>query len=88
VLSVEKLRRSSFGVPNPQVTVFSELPDIVQYYMGRWQNLNLISPVDKDLQITSPGTQMFLNDPQALLEGLHNGSYKYLADYDSLQEDT
>ena len=88
ILSVEKLRNCSFGLPSPDVTVFTELPNIIQYYIGRWQNLNLIAPLDKDLQIESPGTTLFQNDPQSLLEGLHNGNYKYLTDYDSLQGET
>ncbi|MFW6415561.1 MAG: NAD-dependent epimerase/dehydratase family protein [Thermodesulfobacteriota bacterium] len=85
ILSVEKLRNSSYGLPNPEVTVFSELPNIIQYYIGRWQNLNLISPLEKDLQIASPGSKEFRDDPQELLQGLHNGYYSYLSDYESLQ---
>ncbi len=86
ILSVEKLKNSSFGLPNPEVNVFTELPNIIQYYIGRWQNLNLISPLDKDLQITSPGTELFQDNPQMLLEGLHNGTYNYLTGYDSLRK--
>ncbi len=86
ILSVEKLRNSSYGVPDPAVTVYTELPDIIQYYIARWQHLNLISPVDKNLLETSPGTNEFQNDPENLLENLHSGKYQYFANYDFLQD--
>ena len=42
-LSCEKLSKSSFVDPNPQATVFSELPSLIKYYIARWEHLNLFS---------------------------------------------
>ena len=42
-LSCEKLKKSSFIDPNPQATVFSELPSLIEYYLARWEHLNLFS---------------------------------------------
>ncbi|WP_291322605.1 NAD(P)-dependent oxidoreductase [Desulfonatronospira sp.] len=86
ILSVERLRNSSFGIPDPEVTIFSELPDIVKYYVARWQHYNLIPIVDKELLQTAPGTRTFQNDPEALLENMHSNTDNYLADFDSLRD--
>ncbi len=42
VLSSEKLRRSSYVDPEPEATIFSELPDLIRYYLPRWRHLNLV----------------------------------------------
>lgn len=88
ILSVEKLRRSSYGIPQSEITVFTELPDILSYYLARWQHFNLISLLDESLVVSSPGTRAFHRDPESLLSGLHNGEYNYLAQFDHLREDT
>lgn len=87
VLSVEKLRRSSYTIPQPEVTIYTDLPNILSYYIARWQNFNLIPPVDENLVVSSPGTKAFQKDPESLLSGLHNGEYNYLANHDLLRED-
>lgn len=86
VLSVDKLSRSSFGIKDRDVSVFTELSHITTYYVARWQQLNLIPAVKKDLLITSPGTSAFQNEPVELVQGLHKGRYPYLSDYDSLKD--
>jgi len=85
ILSVEKLARSSFGIVDREVSVFTELPEIIAYYIARWQHLNLISPVNTDLLKPTPGTEAFEDNPEELLSGLHSGRYDYLADFDSLK---
>ncbi|MBS3780951.1 MAG: hypothetical protein KGY41_11200 [Desulfovermiculus sp.] len=59
VLSVEKLRRSSYTIPQPEVTIYTDLPNILSYYIARWQNFNLIPPIDENLVVSSPGTRAF-----------------------------
>jgi nucleoside-diphosphate-sugar epimerase len=86
ILSVEKLSRSSFGIVDREISVFTELPDIITYYVTRWQHLNLIPQLNREMLLTSPGTGAFQNDPKDLLNGLHSGKYKYLSDYDSLNQ--
>lgn len=85
ILSVDKMSRSSFGIRDRDVNVFTELSHVIAYYVTRWQQLNLIPPVKKNLLITSPGTSAFQNDPGELVNGLHSGKYGYLSDYDSLK---
>lgn len=85
ILSVEKLRRSSYGIVHPEVTVFTELRDILTYYIARWQHFNLIETVDESLLLTSLGTKAFQKEPQNLLSGLHRGDYNYLAEFDDLK---
>ncbi len=84
ILSVDKLKRSTFGITDGGSCVFTELHDIINYYISRWQLLNLIPLVKKDLLQTSPGTNAFQNNPEDLLSGLHDGKHEYLSDYDSL----
>ena len=82
ILSADKLGNSSFGTAGKNINVFTELPDIITYYISRWQQLNLIPLIKKDLLPSSPGTNAFQKDPQDLLSGLHNGKYNYLSDYE------
>jgi len=42
-LSCKKLQNSSFVDPNPQSTVFTELSSMIEYYIVRWDHLNLFS---------------------------------------------
>jgi len=38
MLSVEKLRRSSYVGDEPGATIFTELPELIQYYFYRWEH--------------------------------------------------
>jgi len=42
VLSGERLRRSSFVDPDPEASLFTELPALIDYYLPRWEHLNLV----------------------------------------------
>ena len=46
-LSSVKLQESSFVDPAPDETVFSRLPEIIEYYLTRSQHFNLISLDDE-----------------------------------------
>ena len=46
-LSSAKLQGSSFVDPAPDETVFSRLPEVIEYYLTRWQQFNLISLDDE-----------------------------------------
>ncbi len=78
-LSCKKLQNSSFVDPDPQATVFTELPSLIDYYINRWEHLNLFSsfsgedfsPVHTSPKPVDPSEQkakMFQNSPQELLE--------------------
>ena len=69
VLSGEKLRRSSFVDPDPEARLFTELPALIDYYLPRWEHLNLVEyrsrrPADR----VSPETsEQFARAPEKLL---------------------
>lgn len=69
-LSATKLRQSSFVDPNPQATIFTELPMLIQYYLTRWENLNLIVPYDKIFFDPGKRAEIFVNDPEQILASL------------------
>lgn len=70
VLSSEKLRRSSFVDPDPDATIFTELPALIRYYVSRWEHLNLVEPRRRAVA-TAGGTRStadaFLRSPERLL---------------------
>lgn len=69
-LSATKLRQSSFIDPDPQATIFTELPILIQYYLTRWENLNLIVPFDKVFFDPGKRAEIFVNDPVQMLASL------------------
>ena len=82
-LSCKKLRNSSFVDPNPEATIFTELPSLVKYYVARWEHLNLFSSFSsKEFssthgteEISDPAEQLaetFTNSPTKLLDTIHN----------------
>ncbi len=82
-LSCKKLQNSSFVDPDPQATVFTELPYLIEYYIGRWEHLNLFSSFNsKDIILPYPTRQKvdraeklaakFNNSPAELLDAIHN----------------
>ncbi len=73
-LSGKKLLNSSFQDPFPEATVFTELPALIQYYVTRWEHLNLIEPFNKDFFDPQRGADLFLRSPQELLQKTHKES--------------
>ncbi len=82
-LSCEKLKKSGFVDPNPQATIFTELPALIEYYIARWDHLNLFSSFSsKDFKLSHPMEQkagpaeevaeIFMNSPTKLLDTMQN----------------
>lgn len=69
-LSAAKLKGSSFVDPDPQATIFTELPMLIQYYLARWEDLNLIVPFDKCFFDPKKRAEIFLHDPERILASL------------------
>lgn len=87
VLSVEKLQKSSYGVRNSELSIYTELPDIIDYYYKRWQHLNLISHGKSEMfDGAQKGITEFIQSPQSLINDLHQGKADYFAEFDSLNE--
>ncbi len=85
-LSAEKLHQSSYGEPSPDITIYTELPDMIKYYSTRWKHLNLISPGAGEVVDLSGGVEEFLHSPGELVNDLHNRKKDYFTDYHSLGE--
>lgn len=72
-LSSEKLDKSGFVDPAPESTIYSELPDLIQYYLTRWEHLNLITRYNKEFFDPKRWGEEFLHSPATLIESIHNG---------------
>jgi nucleoside-diphosphate-sugar epimerase len=81
-LSCEKLKNSSFVDPNPEATIFTELPFLIKYYIGRWEHLNMFSSFSSKKFSSTHGTkkmpdpasqiaETFINSPSKLLDTIH-----------------
>ncbi|MDX1774986.1 MAG: NAD(P)-dependent oxidoreductase [Desulfobulbales bacterium] len=90
-LSCEKLKKSSFVDPNPQATIFTELPSLIEYYIARWNHLNLFSSFSsKDFTarhatIKNTGqadelAEKFMDAPEKLLDSMHKAGIEPLKD--------
>ncbi len=70
VLSSEKLRRSSFADPDPEATIFTALPKLIDYYVSRWGHLNLLEARERTAPETEKTADEFLHAPETLLASL------------------
>lgn len=71
-LSGKRLEESSFKDPMPDETIFTRLPEMINYYLTRWSNQNLISIFDeKLLEFDSSIESDFKHNPEALLDSIH-----------------
>ncbi len=85
-LSVEKLHRSSYGNPDPETTIFTRLPALIEYYIDRWEHLNLVSSYNVDFFDPQKQTDKFSNDPVRLLDAIHNEDIDMFTDFEELRE--
>lgn len=85
-LSTKKLQGSSYGIPEPETTVFTELPEIINYYITRWQHLNLVSAYNICRIDPLKQTEGFSRSPEHLIEAIHSGAIDPLADFEELRE--
>jgi len=69
-LSTAKLRSSSYGDTDPETTIFTMLPRLLQYYICRWEHMNLIAPAGKRLCEPHARAEEFLRSPERLLESV------------------
>jgi len=70
-LSAEKLLRSSYQDPQPQTTVYSALPKLIEYYLTRWEHLNLITTFNKEFYRPKNRLDEFTTNPSNLLAAIH-----------------
>lgn len=74
-LSSKKLKDSSYKDPAPKVTVFTELPAIIEYYLTRWKHLNLLSISGENQKRHQNWILDFQDSPTTLLDNLHNNKF-------------
>jgi len=87
-LSTAKLQQSSYGLPEPETTVFTELPGLLAYYLTRWEHLNLVTASYNVCRIDPlKQTDGFCRNPQQLIEAVHSGTIDPLADFEELRQD-
>ncbi len=79
-LSSKKLEESSYVDPMPGVTVFTEIPSLIEYYLTRWGHLNLIPRFNKEIFDPQKRAEEFLRTPQTLLESMKQNGVKPFTD--------
>lgn len=80
-LASEKIRKSSFIDPDPSATIFSELPHLIEYYLARWEHLNLFTSFSsREFKCPKNKSDKFLNSPKELLEITHREKISPLSD--------
>jgi nucleoside-diphosphate-sugar epimerase len=83
-LSAQHLLNSSYHDPAAdKVTVFSKLPDMIEYYLTRWEHLNLISSYNREAFNPSHKVEVFIDDPARLLKTMESDS---LAQFPGLED--
>ncbi|MEZ4279451.1 MAG: NAD-dependent epimerase/dehydratase family protein [Myxococcota bacterium] len=76
VLDTRELIRSSWVDPEPDWTIYDELPDLVRYYVQRWENLNLIRPRMRHWDATQVFADEFELTPDRLVTRLVSEAQK------------
>lgn len=67
-LSPKRLLNSSYEDQNADVTVYSLLPEMIEYYLTRWEHLNLITSYNPEFFDPGKKGEEFLRNPVQLLE--------------------
>lgn len=85
-LSTNRLITSSYGNPDQEKTVFTELPSLIEYYITRWENMNLISSFKPAYHDPENQFDQFANDPGNLLNAIQSERIDPFADFEELRE--
>ena len=73
-LCIDKLARTSYRDPAPEVTIFTELTSMIYYYLIRWKHLNRITTFDSEYEDSSKLVKEFQNSPETLVESMHKSA--------------
>ncbi|MCF8056664.1 MAG: SDR family oxidoreductase [Desulfocapsa sp.] len=85
-LDTTKLKHSSFVDPWPEKSIYSRLPEIIEYYISRWETRNLISGFNDEFCVTRKDIQQFVDTPEELLRQIHGGEYSPFSEFAELEE--
>lgn len=80
-LSSAKLASSSYGLRQPEVTIFTELPSMIEYYLTRWEHLNLISSFNDSFYHPKTMAEEFKDHPLEFVEMIHTKKIDPLYDF-------
>lgn len=86
-LDGSKLHNSSFVDPWPEQNIYSKLPEIIEYYISRWECRNLISGFNDDFFVPRKDVQQFIDRPQHLLQEIHKGTFKPFGKFSDLDQE-
>jgi GlcNAc-P-P-Und epimerase len=70
-LSLDKLQQSSFIDPLPEETIFTQLPELVIYYLTRWSHENQITTFNETISQENKIVKSFINNPEFLIDYIH-----------------
>ncbi len=87
-LDVTKVQNSSFTDPWPEETIYSNLPEIIEYYLTRWKHRNILSGFDDDSFEPSGDIQQFNKKPQQLLKQIHDGDLMPFGEFSTLNNNS
>jgi nucleoside-diphosphate-sugar epimerase len=79
-LSSSRVDASSFIDPLPEATIFTELPALIQYYLTRWEHLNLVSAFNREFFDPKRHAGDFVSRPAALLDKVNHGRLNSIID--------
>ncbi len=74
-LSPARLLNSSYRDADEDVTVISFLPELIEYYITRWQHFRLLSTFNEEFYRPDNGLEEFRQAPDRLLEKIHRNGY-------------
>lgn len=80
-LDPAKFLDTSFTDPMPDETIYTKLPEIIEYYITRWEHRNLISGFNDEFYAHQKDIQQFIAEPQQLLQKIHNGDFTPFGEY-------
>lgn len=86
-LDAAKLQNSSFTDPWPEQTVYSKLPEMIEYYISRWEHRHLISGFNDEFFVPREDVQQFINSPEQLLKQIHNGGISPFGKFSQFNQD-
>jgi len=74
-----------FVDPDPEASVFTKLPELIRYYVQRWERLNLIDPTSRAAGAAEDPGALFRSDPERLLPAVFDALERPLLQQCSLE---
>ena len=85
-LSTTKLAQSSYGLADRDTTVFTELPHMIEYYLTRWEHLNLIEAYNESFYLPKTHANDFISAPRDMLDLVLSNKDEIITDFSDLED--